>query len=153
MWPTFQDAGPGMAYVEEGITQSHPLPCDILCMYDWDHLIEPRDCVDGLEPLAWEHSPSDLPALSPANLPENAAGFGVTRTETTDPQDQAGAVPARRKQESNAQAQRKSRQKKKVCILCEGSFYCHTADCATTAGLGMLGSVTRGAAPAGRSYS
>ena len=105
-----------MAYVEEGITQSHPLPRDILRVYDWDNLIEPLDCVDGLEPLAWEHSPSDLAALSPANLPEDAVcSGGVPRTETTDIQDQA--VPARRKQESNAQAQRKSRQKKKVRFM------------------------------------
>ena len=137
MWPIHQDAGPGMAYVEQGITQSHPLPCDILCAYDWD-LIEPLDCVEGLEPLAWEHSPSDLPALSSAHLPEPLAwehspsdlpalssahlpenavcSGGITRSETTDNQDQADPVPARRKQDSNAQAQRKSRQKKKVCF-------------------------------------
>lgn len=113
MWPSYHDAGVGLACVEQGITGVHDLPSDILT--DWENLPD-LDVGHQLQPLAWETTHEDSAALLADKLPDSGGqGYSIVAAEpTTDTQHHAAADTGRCKQEVNRLAQKKSRQKKQV---------------------------------------
>lgn len=116
MWPSYHDAGDGLACVDQGITESHDLPVDLLS--SWDHLVEPVNGEQELQQLAWEETPADL-----TPDPQHATGSVLSTADCTGhataelaagTQHEMQSVRGRRKQEINRLAQQRSRQKKQV---------------------------------------